>query len=530
MKAILLRLHLLEPLLIAQAGAGEENSAVGLTYIPGSALRGALAARWLARNRNVNDLAADLIGRTLFLDGSVCYLNAYPELNGKRTLPMPASWFTEKDEVENENTTLYDLAIADQKGTLKPPKGGPFCLLEKQEPEDTLEEATYRVALVGVDRTDQVHITLEDVNRRGEGNQVFRYEALAPDQRFIAAITARDDQYLSEIKALLEGGDLFLGSARMAGYGHVAVEMLNETPTEWQEHQGGEITNGRVVVTLLSPVIPRNDAGQVGWDGGQALARSLGLPAEAKLTASFGKMMLMGGYNRKWSLPLPQTWALTPGSVFVFETPAVSQTTLLSAIDHGIGERRAEGFGRIAINWQVAAQMTRRPASDWQEFEAPIEVSLSDESRRLAQDMAQRRLHSELDRALAKQIDAVATETRSVPSNAQLSAIRQAALSGLAQPQRSMQPLKDYLTNLKEAGKRQLESCRLGAGGARLLNWLTERANKLDVDAQLLAGGSLPQVAGERAVLTKDLKVEYTVRLIDGVMQTLARRNKEARR
>jgi len=63
-----------------------------------------------------------------------------------------------------------------------------------------------------------------------------------------------------------------------------------------------------------------------------------------------------------------------------------------------------------------------------------------------------------------------------------------------------------------------------------LLNWLTERANRLDVDAQLLEGGSLPIVAGERAVLTEDLKVEYTARLIDGVMQTLARRNKEERR
>ncbi len=48
MKAILYRLRLLEPVLVAQAGAGEENSAVALPYIPGSAIRGALAARWLA--------------------------------------------------------------------------------------------------------------------------------------------------------------------------------------------------------------------------------------------------------------------------------------------------------------------------------------------------------------------------------------------------------------------------------------------------------------------------------------------------
>ena len=47
MKAIPYRLHLLEPVLVSQAESGEENSAVGLPFIPGSAIRGALVARYL---------------------------------------------------------------------------------------------------------------------------------------------------------------------------------------------------------------------------------------------------------------------------------------------------------------------------------------------------------------------------------------------------------------------------------------------------------------------------------------------------
>ena len=116
------------------------------------------------------------------------------------------------------------------------------------------------------------------------------------------------------------------------------------------------------------------------------------------------------------------------------------------------------------------------------------------------------------------------------PTNAQLSAIRQATLAGLTQQPRTMQPLMDYLAALKEAGKAQLRRCRLGPSRPSLLEWLEARSTGLDVHAQLLGSAPLPKVAGETAVLTEDLKVEYTARLIDGVMQTMARRNKEVRR
>ena len=62
MKALRYRMHLLEPVLVSEAGAGEENSAIGFSYIPGSALRGALASRWLAEHSGV-DMAADPAAR-----------------------------------------------------------------------------------------------------------------------------------------------------------------------------------------------------------------------------------------------------------------------------------------------------------------------------------------------------------------------------------------------------------------------------------------------------------------------------------
>ncbi len=524
MKAIVFRLHLVEPALIAQAGAGEENSAVTLPYIPGSVLRGALASRWLAAHPGV-DLAADPRGRSWFLDGTVCYLNAYPEIEEERSLPIPASWFTEKDLAGEETAIIYDLAFgpAPGPGALKPPKGGPFCRLERKEPEKAWEQPLYRTTLVGPARTDQVHIALENVNRRGEGNLVFRYEALAAGQDFLGVVLAPEGEDLREIKELLTAGDLQIGAAHLAGYGRVRVEIVQEVERGWREYKGGDLlSTGPLVVTLLSPAILRSDSGQIGWDGGQALAHNLGLLSGTRPKAVFGRVELMGGYNRKWSLPLPQAWALAAGSVFVFDVLEVDQSRLRTALDCGIGERRAEGFGRIAVNWQAAKEISRFPRS---EPEA-IAVSLSEESQRLARAMAQRRLRAVLGQELTKQVAAEAGRLRHSPSNAQLSAIRQAALAGWTQ--QSMKPLLDYLDNLKEAGRSQLEQCRIG--NQTLSQWLRERAQKLDVEQQLLGSRPLPTLAGQTATLDQALRIEYTARLIDGVMKTTARIKQEAKR
>ncbi|MBK9231262.1 MAG: hypothetical protein IPO15_10470 [Anaerolineae bacterium] len=294
-----------------------------------------------------------------------------------------------------------------------------------------MDEIEYHATLVKPKaHYDQVHIALMNVNRRGDDNLVFRYDALAPGQSFIGVIVASEDHDLTEIKDLLIAGDLSLGNAHLAGYGRVAVEVI-EDKAGWLEYEqvGDPASDSRLIVTLLSPAIVRGDDGQVGWDDGKALARSLGLPAETKATAAFGHTQLVGGYNRKWSLPLPQTWALTEGSVFVFDAEGVNRDTFKEAMESGVGERRTEGFGRIAVNWQVAPLVHQDKAQS-PEASAP---TLSTESKRQAQAMAQRRLRLVLDRELARKVNDDVQGCRKAPEKAQIPAIRQAALAGMAQ-------------------------------------------------------------------------------------------------
>ena len=65
---------------------------------------------------------------------------------------------------------------------------------------------------------------------------------------------------------------------------------------------------------------------------------------------AFQSMKIIGGFNRKWGLPLVQTPALRAGSVFVYKPGDIDKETIKKYLDKGIGERRVEGFGRIAVN------------------------------------------------------------------------------------------------------------------------------------------------------------------------------------
>jgi len=62
--------------------------------------------------------------------------------------------------------------------------------------------------------------------------------------------------------------------------------------------------------------------------------------------------ILVGGFNRKWGLPLLQTPAIKRGSVIALSHFADPNNALSSIYQTGLGERRNEGFGQVAIGWQ----------------------------------------------------------------------------------------------------------------------------------------------------------------------------------
>lgn len=525
MNALTFQIHLLEPVLATQPESGEENSSSAYGFIPGAMLRGALIAQYQRAHPDTH-LAADADARRLFFDGATRFLNAYPLLPETQTrmLPTPFAWYVLKSQIDDERATIFDFGVHED-ATLDPIKNLKieFCA---REPEVAQLYTTRRQI--------NVHNVSEDRLRKQAGSSnVYRYEAIAAGETLCAAMVADSLDDLRALQALLPEA-LLLGGAHTAGYGRVAISDI-QIREHWREYDPDEqnqdtLADG-VIITLLSDTIVRGTDGQCPADFDDALARALGLN-KLQHKRAYQCVRVVGGFNRKAGLPLSQDWAIQSGSVFVYCTSDLAIDRVCALETQGIGERRAEGFGRLAVNWHARAKFTRQPYSERRV--STRSITLASDSQKLAQRMAQRRLRTLLDQRLVHAVNQKNLDLKKLPENAQLSRVRSVAQQALAKPEPDLTDVLELLKNLRSA-KEQFKNARVD--GVSMLDWIRRRAEQRDLETQFsLKPGEFPRVAGWVADL-EPLRGEYIARLIDGVMRkairekrkpTTARQRKEA--
>jgi CRISPR-associated protein Csx10 len=517
----------LQPLLVARL-EGDPNSAVSFPYVPGSALRGALANSYLQRHGG--DLAADSKPRRLFFDGSTRYLNAYLlDRLGRPTLPAPRAWFYDKEAGLHDGTELYDAGVIRELGGdvtdyLTHPKGvgERFCRIERPATEDEAEDREWRAPEVEFTAPEwqvTVHTTRERRAGRAtdEEGAVFRYQALAAGTRLSGTILASTPEDVKLLQTLLEDGDLWLGGSRSGGYGRVSIEGVETIEAGWSETgtPPRDVEPGApVVITLLSNAVIRHGDGRYTDRLGPDL---LPPPLDAALepVAVFKEISFLGGFNRKWGLPLYQVPAIAAGSVFAFRAKAAIPTADLEAlVAAGLGEGRAEGMGRVAVNWHPEEMLVLKDL----ERERPdaVPVTLSTRSRPLADTMVGRLLRRELDRLLEERLGSVTTRVNQPPTRAQLSRLRAIVLSAL--PDRDVERVAGFLQNLESRARDQYTTARID--GQRLLAWLEARLATPDEIWNWLSEAEidLPRIGDVEAALGGDLAREYTLRAIDRVL------------
>ncbi|GBC77429.1 hypothetical protein HRbin08_00907 [bacterium HR08] len=536
MRVIAYRITLLEPTLVT-ALQGDPNEGVAFDYIPGSVLRGAIIKKYLRTNHLTELDAADPHIRWLFFDGTTRYLNGYPlDRLGKRTLPTPLSWHREKG---NERE-IFDFAV-------EPPDisddkqwqwvGKPFCSLG--EPE---EEGKQKVRLVQPERHIAVHTArtrrfgrampanVIDPSKGDVPGAVYRYDALAAGQTFEAIVICDNDADAQEIRPLLSG-EVTLGGSRSGGYGRARLEVVQEKTIETWWETGipfGAKVNGKIIITFLSDALIRDDNGQFTVDP-EAVTKMLSqhLGVNLRLQHAFLRGEVVGGFNRKWGLPLPQALALRMGSVFVFDRPDCDESKLRQLELQGIGERRVEGFGRIAINWHTEAELEVDPTPPSRTVHS-VQILSGSDSERLLKQMAERMLRRRLEERLiarANQIDII-----NPPSNAQISRLRSILHDELMKETPSMQRILEFLNSIRErnTARRQFERARIGTKS--LLNWLEETLQDSAWETRFgFHQTDVPRIGGIQASLTDALRIEYLIRLVDAVLARAAKeRRKEA--
>lgn len=516
MYALRLDIHLDEPLLVTGVINGEENSSTSLNYIPGSALRGACVAAYLQRNRKIKDLAAPGLARRLFFENEVFFLNGYlahpsATKQPERALPRPLSWHMEKDDRENDDRQVWDFAIETAK--LEKPKR------EKRAFFWQVEEIDEPYPLSNLRRQFTVHNASQNPMSKEENtSDVFRYDSLASKQCFVAYVLSESKELLEEVEKYFPDGQYHLGGSQTAGYG--LVTMLATKMPSWQsEAEVDEEVENVTIVTLLSNTILRTADGQPTTDFHETLKTKLGKPQNWQPKAIFAQTQLVGGFNRKWGLPLPQRWAVAMGSTFVYKSSDLTPDELGNLLATGIGERRNEGFGRLAVNLNSQPNFrTHKP-----QMHIPEAQTLTANSQKLARDMARRRLLAEVRTKVPDYVSEIKFQER--PENTQLSRLR--VLVRQAQRKKDLSLITYHLDNLRKA-KEQFTRRRLETKGGPVTwdHWLRTRVNNQDGLSQLKVDSDNPQfkLAGEVPNVDDELHLEVTCTLIEAVLRQAIRR------
>lgn len=559
MNVLTYRIRLLEPTLVTELD-GDPNSAVAFNYLPGSVLRGALIGRY-AQQHNPPDLATDPDARRLFFNATTRFLNGYLlDRMDKRSLPVPLSWQHKKDD----ESSIYDFAVRmpddpfDTHDALSKRQWQrvhqPFCRAYGDEaqmisPERHMAIHTARTRRFGRAMPD----SSVDPGKGDMAGAIYCYESLAAHQTFEAAILCETESDAQTLAALIEGA-ANLGGSRSGGYGRADFFDVNTVSRQsWHEYPkaSSELDddsdkqtiseneseglspvdssfNGTLITTFLSDTLLRDEMGQflVSADSTTNYLQAI-LNCKLTLERAFVRQLVIGGFNRKWGLPLPQSPAIQMGSTFVFESSDCLYDSLKKIEWEGIGERRAEGFGRVAFNWLSPPVLTvdrtakRLPNSIRQ-------LSPDSEDALIARQMSERLLRQRLDALTSKQANTVmrAFDLRSLRKS-QIGRLRDLLHDELMKLTPNPNQILDYMKKVEKrsSARKQFENARVG--NKPLSVWIKEKlSHGSESDIRQLLGfqaSDLRKIGGVAADFSESLRHEYLLRYIDAVLARAAK-------
>jgi len=550
MKAVIIKIDLMQPVLVT-ALDGDPNSAVSFLYIPGSVLRGAAISAYMCTKKISSINSGDSSVRNRFFGGTY-FLNAYlAQGESCRSLPPLLSWREKKHIPEN----CYDWAVAapDTEDQWKTVGSHNFWAIKSATAEDhQLVQATPSLTLMVHTMRDRIYGRARGNSEEDEHGAVYRYQALSAGQSFIAAVLCETDEIASEMVGLLSG-DFHLGGSRSAGYGHVRLTVIGHPVDHWREinqavipeTSSGDVeplpkieTKHQLQITFLSDGLFRNTYGQYSVDPSSIeweLARKLNCSVSIK-NAFMGRG-LVGGFNNKWGLPMPQTQTVRMGSVLVVEAPGCSTEALVKLEQAGLGDRREDGFGRVAINWSDA-KMWQVSKSTGSHAPRIITFGAGSADEKLANMMLSRMLRQKLDAVLYREAADLARNIKS-PSLSQMNQLAQACQDALQKLSAASDGVQNVLLpDLREQLKKQLN--KLGkrkatasqyadlVNGRKILDWIeTQIFDDEQIFETLLKGSTELSLGRLKAPLNPVLAFEYNLRLVSMVLRMAAKRKQQ---
>jgi CRISPR-associated protein Csx10 len=513
MNALTFTIELLEPML-ATGLEGDPNAGVSQPFIAGSVLRGAIIK--LYQNKNGKIDAAETEAGNLFFNGRVCFLNAYPLVSINRdeeirSFPVPISWHKVKDQTEENGKPCFDFAIERKDDTQYKGLNTKFFAFKDEGNQIIKAEIKTRIAVHNQRDAQKGRATKDN-------GEVYRYESIEKGIKFGGAIISENPAFLGTIKKLFdETNEIIVGGSRTGGYGRAKITFDSVIEQNYRESKRWTVAdiqvNTEFTVTLLSNALIRDENGQFQSD--------LELEnANPECDKTFKKLELVGGFNRKWGMTLPQMQSIKAGSVFTFTAASkIESTTIQNWLDNGIGEKNLDGFGRIAINLNKSADLTFAESHKVQVGQVPLSTSngLSN-GQKIVNRLYQIKLESDLIANLSS-----ITFDFGEKNNHQVHRLREFLHSILREnPLNSVEEIRNeiktkFFGELRNKAKDKFD--RLKVENKRIENWILDDVfgeNSDFFNAEKITLGKDAQKVESEA---QNLTLKYRLLLIDKVLE-----------
>lgn len=334
----------IDPLLFAERGA--DNILVTTKrYIPGSAIRGALAHLYINAHK-LQNAYEDATFFDLFLSGKVRFLPAYPigcrELEQGDAFVMPLSLMRSKDKTQTVDLT----AAVENKAGFKKMQG---FVVKKDS----------KLYQINTDVKIELHMSRSGAGERITGSSrdgnVFNYEYLEPGQLFKGAYLADDDaaELLQKVLRELDVEALHLGRSKSAQYGKCQYAAM--PVKEAQQVALGD----KLYLLAQTPYIAFGSWQRVEQAAEELLgelAARLGCEAAKDGLQIFAAAESIDGYVGVWQAKKQAERALSAGTLIELRlNGAVDSAKLQAALQQGLGKGTEDGFGQFVI-WQPLAK------------------------------------------------------------------------------------------------------------------------------------------------------------------------------
>ena len=333
----------LDPLTFAEK-SGDQVLYATKHYIPGSALRGALATQYINKN-NLKDAHKNEAFFDLFLSGKVKFLPGYPiggsNMFSGEPMVIPLSLMCSKD-----GTKTIDLSGATEYAPgFKKLQG--FAV-----------RTTKGLVKVAVDVKTEFHMSRSSLDERisGKSNDgnIFNYEYIKPNQYFKCCCLVDDDIFGRWENLMKDMNCIYLGRSRGAQYGKCSIEYVND-----DGFSASINLNKKFYLCALTPYIPYNAAqsmemaaNELFTDLERALANTVRF--ERKGLSFFASVEQLDGYVGVWKTKKQKEIAISAGTLLPLNAVEgnLNIKKLVKVLRRGFGKNCIDGFGQFLV-WQT---------------------------------------------------------------------------------------------------------------------------------------------------------------------------------